>query len=122
MSRNFDQIQQGDEIILTYHEGLVANVVSEGQQGDGTTMVGGRTPAGQVPGGAIGKTIATTVQIDGVDPDSDTVTFTRPDGIQRTLTVENPEAMRFAESLTPGDRVQLTYREAAAVSVQPARR
>jgi hypothetical protein len=121
---NFDQIQQGDEVILTYHEGLVAKVARAGQepQDTRTTTDQGRTPPGEVPTKAMAKTIATTVQIEAVDPSADTVTFTRPDGITRTLTVDNPDAMRFAESLKPGAQVQITYREAAAVSIQPARR
>lgn len=121
---NFDQVQQGDEVILTYHEGLVAKVASAGQEPQDTraTAAQGRTQPGEAPTKAMGKTIATTVQIEAVDPSLDTVTFTRPDGITRTLTVGNPDAMRFAESLTPGAQVQITYREAAAVSIQPARR
>lgn len=121
---NFDQVQQGDEVILTYHEGIVADVARPGQEPQDTRMTTaqGRTQPGEVPTKAMGKTIATTVQIESVDPSSDTVTFRRPDGIARTLTVNNPDAMRFAESLTPGSQVQITYREAAAVSIQPARR
>jgi hypothetical protein len=121
---NFDQIQQGDEVILTYHEGLVAEVARAGQEPQHAqkTTSEGRTPADERPAKARATTIATTVRIDAVDRFSDTVTFTRPDGITRTLTVQNPDAMRFAESLRPGTQVQITYREAAAVTIQPARR
>ena len=121
---NFDQIHPGDLVILTYHEGLIADVVRRGQkpQDTRTTSAQGRTAPGEVPTRAMGKTMVTTVRVDAVDPEADTVTFTSSDGMTRTLAVQNPEAMRFAESLTPGDQVQVTYREAAAVSIQPARR
>jgi hypothetical protein len=122
--RNFDQIHQGDQVTLTYHEGFIADVVRGRQEAQGrqTTMAQGRTPQGEVPAGAIGKTIETTVRIDAVNEAADTVTFTRPDGISRTLTVENPDAMRFVERLSPGDQVEISYREAAAVSIQPKAR
>jgi hypothetical protein len=122
--RNFDQIHQGDQVILTYHEGFIADVVSGRREAQvpQTTTAQGRTPKGEVPAGAIGKTIETTVRIDSVNAAADTVTFTRPDGVSRTLTVENPDAMKFVERLNPGDQVDISYREAAAVSIQPARR
>ena len=87
-----------------------------------TASAQGRTPHGEVPAKAIGKTIETTVRIDSVNAAADTVTFTRPDGISRTMTVENPDARKFVERLNPGDQVAISYREAAAVSIQPARR
>jgi hypothetical protein len=37
------------------------------------------------------------------------------------MSVEHPDAQRFIGQLKPGDEVQLTYREATAVSIQPAR-
>ncbi|MBX5463223.1 MAG: hypothetical protein IRZ28_19300 [Steroidobacteraceae bacterium] len=120
----FDRIHPGDKVILTYHEGIVADVAGTGQapQDAEKTVAKGRTPRGEPPTRAMGKTIVTTVRIDAVNPSSDTVTFTRPDGITRTMTVTNPDAMRFAERLRPGTQVQVTYREAAAVSIRPTRR
>jgi hypothetical protein len=47
------------------------------------------------------------------------VTFTRADGLQRVIAIEDPQARRFIRKLKRGDRVQITYLEAIAVSVWP---
>lgn len=121
---NFDRIRPGDEVTVTYHEGIVADVAGSAQAARNVekTLTKGRTPRGEPPTKAMGKAIVTTVRVDAVDPASDTLTFTRPDGITRTMTVTDPDAMRFAERLRPGTEVQVTYREAAAVSIRPANR
>jgi hypothetical protein len=49
------------------------------------------------------------------------VTFTGPDGYARVLPVKDPAAKKFVATLKEGDQVDLTYTEALAVSVEPAR-
>jgi hypothetical protein len=125
--RNFDQIHQGDHILVTYHEGLVAEVKRAGSRSGeepqrNVTTASGRSPAGEPPTKAMGHAIETTVRVEDVDPATGTVTFTRPDGVTRTLSVENQDALRFIKQLKPQDEVQVTYREASAVSIQPQRR
>jgi hypothetical protein len=122
---NFDTIHPGDQILLTYKEGLVAAVKRAGSAEipePDVNVNAGRTPAGEAPTKAIGRSIETTVRVDGVDPAAGTVTFTRSDGVTRTLSVEDEDALRFIRQLKPQDKVQVTYREAAAVSIQPQRR
>lgn len=121
---NFDQINQGDVVLLTYHQGFVAEMRRAGESNpkvNRTTARGGE-PTGEVPTKALARSVSATVQIQAVDPSTNTVTFKRPDGITRTLSVQDPDAKEFVSRLTPGDQVDVTYREAAAVSIQPARR
>ena len=121
---NFDRIHEGDQILLTYHQGLVAEVRPAGAEAQDPTRTSSsvRTPPGESPTKAVGHTTFATVQIQAVDPASNTVTFTRPDGVTRTLAVETPKGQQFIRRLRPGDQVDVTYHEAAAVSIQPARR
>lgn len=121
---NFDRVHPGDQILVTYHEGLVAAVNRARSRRNqnpeqNVTTASGRTPAGEAPTKAVGHAIETNVRIVNTDPAAGTVTFTRPDGITRTLSVENKDALRFIKQLRPADEVQVTYREAAAVSIQP---
>jgi hypothetical protein len=123
--RNFDQVRPGDRVVVTYHKGVIAEVKPKGE-GVGANApkgaaAGARTAPGEMPAKAAGASIATTVTIESVDSSFDTVTFKPADGVIRTLAVESPEGKEFIEQLEPGDEVQITYREAAAVSIEPAR-
>jgi hypothetical protein len=120
---NFDQVHPGDHIRVTYHEGLIAEVKPKGKGVEGVPVAAAkaRTAPGEVPAKGVTTSIAATVRVQSVDTSFDTVTFSRPDGIVRTLAVETPEGKAFIDTLKPGDEVQITYREAAAVSIEPAR-
>jgi hypothetical protein len=120
---NFDQIHPGDRIRVTYHEGIIAEVKPKGTGVEGVpaTAAKARTAPGEVPAKGVATSIAATVKVQSIDTSFDTVTFTRPDGIVRTLAVETPEGKAFIDTLKPGDEVQITYREASAVSIEPAR-
>lgn len=119
--RNFEQINAGDRVVATYREALLAEVkpkgtgVSEPKAAVGTV----RAADGQPPGVGAVATVATTVVIESVDQSFDTVTFKRPDGIVRTVAVEDPKATQFVHKLKPGDEVQVTYTEATALALRP---
>ena len=54
-----------------------------------------------------------------LDVASHTVSFTNPDGLAQTITVQDPEMRDFVETKV-GDEVAVTYTEALALSVEPA--
>lgn len=118
---NFDQVKAGDRVVVSYHEGVIAEVKPPGEGAQGAVAAKGRTPDGDMPGAAVGGAIATTVTIKSVDKSDNTVTFERPDGIVRTMEISDPKAKQFIHELKSGDEVQITYKEATAVSIQPAR-
>lgn len=122
--RNFDQVEAGDRVVASYYEALAAEVKPKGEGVEGVkqSRSTSRAPEGQRPAGVTANSIATTVRIQSVDTSFDTVTFKRPDGIVRTVAVEDPEAVEFISKLRPGDEVQITYTEAVAVSLQPTQR
>jgi translation elongation factor P/translation initiation factor 5A len=49
-----------------------------------------------------------------------TVSFTDPEGLAQTITVQEPEMRDFMKTLKVGDEVAVTYTEALAISVEPA--
>ena len=123
--RNFDKIKKGDEVAVTYYEGLAAEFK---KKGDSSTPVGAidattgtaRMPQGATrPGAAVANRIKTTVVIEGVDSSTHSVTFTGPSGMTRTVDVVDPKAQKFISGLKKGDEVELTYVEALAVTVEP---
>jgi hypothetical protein len=120
---NFNDVRPGDRVVVSYYDGIVAEVKPPGEGTPGTKGASKAvtSPPGDMPAGAVGKTVVTTVRVDSVDADNHTISFKRPDGITRKMAVEHPDAQRFIGQLKPGDEVQVTYREATAVSIEPAR-
>jgi Cu/Ag efflux protein CusF len=124
--RNLAQVKVGDKLVVRYYESMGAALRPKGAPPTDTSTIdqaaaAGRAPAGSKPGAAVGSVTTTTVVIHSVDKKSSTVTFTGPDGYARVLPVKDPAAKKFVATLKEGDQVDLTYTEALAVSVEPAR-
>jgi translation elongation factor P/translation initiation factor 5A len=119
--RNLQQVEVGDEVVVSYYSALAAEFKKpgEGAQGVQVDAAAGRAPAGERPAAASGKRVTATIVIDSVDAVENTVTFTGPRGL-RTVLVESPAGQEFIKQLKPGDEVELTYTEAIAINVEPA--
>lgn len=118
--RNLEQVTAGDRVVARYREALAAQVVPRGESRSparGTATA--RAPEGERPGAATTRMISTTVTIDAVDTSFDTVTFKRPDGIVRTVAVQDPKATEFIRGLKRGDEVEITYSEAVVLELRP---
>lgn len=120
--RNFEQIEVGDRVEVVFYEALGAEITdAPASTGDDPVVVEtARAPLGDKPAGATGLVYTAVVTIDDVDADDNTVSFTGPGGYERHVTVRRPEMQQFIKELEAGDRVQITYGEALAVSVRPA--
>jgi hypothetical protein len=120
--RNLDQVRVGDRVVVSFFEGVAAQVKAPGtgvKDVEETTNAV-RAKPGERPAGAVGSTVKATVKIESVDTSFNTVSFRRPDGHLRMVAVETPEARSFIQRLRPGDEVEVTYTEAVAVEVRPA--
>lgn len=118
--KNFDQIKVGDQVKVTYVAALAAKITKSKKTAETTVDAGAvSAPKGSMPAAAVGQTISTTVQIESVDTSFDTVSFKRPDGLVRTIAVESPEGKKFIRTLKKGDKVDVEYTEALAISVVP---
>lgn len=122
--RNFEQIEVGDRVDVSFYEALVAEVTDappSSETGSQPVVIDSRrAPLGERPGGAVTLVQTAVVTIDAVDPDENIVKFTGPDGEPREVAVMRPEMQKFIKTLSPGDRVQVTYGEALAVAVRPS--
>jgi hypothetical protein len=121
--RNLEQVRAGDKVVVRYYEALAATFKKRGE----STTIGrvdqkdavARAEPGQKPGAAVGTAVSTTVVIEAVDRDRNTVSFTGPAGLLRTVNVVDPSAQKFISGLKKGDEVEITYTEALAISVEP---
>ena len=121
--RNLAQVKKGDRVVVRFTEGFAAQVVKPGTGVTGvqaeTSVV--RAAPGERPGATIGEQIRTTVKVYDVDPYANTIEVTGPRGYNRRLKVKDPQAIAFIRGLKKGDEVEVTFSEALAISVEPAK-
>jgi hypothetical protein len=119
--KNLPQVKEGDKVTVSYYEALAAEVKKpgEGVEGVQTDVAAATAQPGSMPAAGAGVLMRTTVVIDSVDTQFNTVTFTRSDGALRTVAVESPEGRTFIKGLKKGDHVEVAYTEAVAIEVKP---
>lgn len=122
--RNLAQLRRGDRVVVTYGEALAVEMAPPGASGPPLEVAGGavRARPGQRPGGAAGRQVRARVRIEAVDRGTGRVAFVGSRGVRRVVTPREPEMVDFVRRLRPGDEVDVTYTEAAAVRVEPANR
>ena len=120
--RNLGQLKAGDRVVVRYREALAANLAKPGTTSPPLQVSHQveRAPVGDKPTGEVTKMVQARVQITGIDPAHNMVSFVGPAQVQRTVEVKEPEMQQFLKTLKIGDEVDLTYSEALAVSVEPA--
>jgi translation initiation factor IF-1 len=116
--RNFDQLAAGDVVVVDYYESVTLAMAAPGTPTTApeSTLLTGRAPEGTAPGGLAVLTTTVLVTVSNYDEESEIATFMLPDGTLRRARVA-PEMRGFAESVNPGDKVEVTLTEAAAISI-----
>ena len=114
--RNLPQVKVGDEVTVSYYESLAYAVrkAGEAQPGAAVTEQVQRAVPGEKPGGSAARVTTITATIAGIDKAAGTVTLRGPEG-EMTVKARYPENL---EKVAVGDRVDITYSEALAVSVE----
>jgi Cu/Ag efflux protein CusF len=118
-ARNFDQLKVGDIVTAVYHESLTLNLKKRGGAAPSVeeTPTAERTPAGDKPGGSVGREVKIVANVVAVNPKKQTITLRGPKGNTLDLIVQDPT--QFAD-IRKGDQVDAVYTEALAISVEPA--
>lgn len=119
--QRLDQVRPGDRVTVSYFQAIAARVVRP--------LAGSNEPFAGVaiareasrPGGEVTRVRSGRVTITAVDPATATVSFTGPNNLSRTVKAQNPEVQAFVRSLRVGERVDMVYEEALAISIQPMR-
>ena len=120
--KNIDRTRIGDRVVVSYYQGIVAEVKKPGEGIETTEVTGAEAvaPPGQRPGAAVGTQVRTTVSVVAIDDRQNKITVRRKDGSSRTLDVVSEEGRQFISQLRAGDEVEIAYTEAVAVAVRPA--
>ena len=117
--RNFDQIRVGDRVVVRYVEALSLELRRTTAGGPDITATAAATRAepGKRPGGAAAAQVTAVADVLAVDPANMIITLQGPRGNIVDLRVQNPDHFKVVKV---GDRVDVTYTEALALSVEPA--
>jgi hypothetical protein len=112
--KNFDQIKVGDIVKATYTESIAFQVVPKGE-----TPGGASQSANRIPGGAeVGQQVTTSFKVSSVDPATNTLWVTLPNGNTKKIQVQDPKAQERLKTLSPGNVVAVTYTESVALQLE----
>ena len=117
--RNLPQVEVGDRVVVRYFEAIAAQVAEPGQEASASATAT-RAPLGARPGAGLAQEVTGTVKITALDLANHTVSFTDPEGLAQTITVQDPKMRDFIKTLKVGDEVAITYTEALAITVERA--
>jgi len=106
--KNFDQLKVGDFVTVRYFQSLALELQKPGQAAASYS----ERPT------ARGREVRAIATVTAIDEKTKTVSLKGPRGNTVTLDVRNPEHFKV---MKVGDEVRVTYTEAVAFSVQPAK-
>jgi Cu/Ag efflux protein CusF len=116
--QRFDALKVGDTVTFRYHESVVTALhhASAATRPPAAAAVT-RTP-GNRPGGTLAQQMTAVVTIAAIDAKTPAVTITTENGHRMSFRVENAKNL---EGYKVGDKVEVTYTQALAVNVTPAK-
>ena len=122
--KNLPQAKVGDHVNVKYYRSAYVDIVkTDGKIDMGTEAAAAKitAPAGQKPAGAIGVEVKRKAEVVFVDPYQKFISFRSHDrGLRKISLKDSPELQHYLTELKKGDVIEVTYTEAAAISLEPA--
>jgi len=117
--KRFDELKVGDKVKVTYYESLVLHVRKPGDPAKpGGDDVKGTRGTGASPSATVSRQQTTTVEVMAIDQKLPSITVKTADGRTVTRKVEDRKNL---EGVKVGDKIDITYTQAALVGVEPAK-
>ena len=114
--KRFDALKVGDKVTFRYYESVVYQIRKPGSAPESASSEPALTrSAGTKPGATLSQQMTATVTVNAIDMKVPSVTITAADGRKMSFRVENPKNL---DGVKVGDKVQITYTQALAISVQ----
>ena len=118
--KNFPQIKVGDFVVVQVLQSLALELKkTKGGEAIAAREGMATSKPGERPAGVAAREITAIAKVTAVDPKAKTISLKGPRGNVVKLNVENPDQFKVVKV---GDEVQVTYTEAAAVSVEPGKK
>ena len=123
--KNLPQARVGDHVDIKYYSSAYVDIVKTKGDVELAAEAGAAkitAPAGQKPAGAIGVEVTRRAEVVFVDPYQKFISFRSPDrGLRKISLKESPDLQHYLQELKKGDIVEVTYTEAMAISLEPAK-
>lgn len=116
--QRFDELKVGDKVTFKYYESLVSAIHRPEAGAKPPVSTGVTRTPGANPGGTIAKQMIAVVTLDAIDPKVGSVTIRTDDGHKFSAKVQDPKNLT---GYKVGDKVEVTYTQALAISVTPAK-
>ena len=113
--QRFDALKVGDKVTFRYHESVVYNISKAADAAPTVSLPQIVRSAGGKPGATISQQATAVVTVAAIDPKIPSVTISTSDGNKMSFKVENKKNI---EGLKAGDKVQITYTQAFAITVE----
>ncbi len=112
--QRFDQLKVGDSVTFRSYESVATAINHPGSAPKAAASAGITRTPGAKPGGTLAQQMTASVTIEAIDPKIPSVTVRTADGNRMSFTVEDPKNL---EGYKTGDKVDVTYTQALAISV-----
>jgi hypothetical protein len=120
---NLDKVKVGDEVLVKYYRAALQEAEKldpDAKRGGTVTESAAATgTVGEMPAGVKGREVRETVEVLLVDEYKKAIAFRGMDGRYREVSVDAPHLEHWLKDLKKGDKVQVAYREALAIVVEP---
>ncbi len=117
------EIKKGDLVVAQYIRSLLLEVreptAEEKKNQKDVMIVAGKADASQPPMAGAGAAVQTVVKVTRIDHAAKTVTVKGPKGKTLTVKAKDPKNL---EKIKVGDTIVVTYSEAFAIGVEPAKK
>jgi Cu/Ag efflux protein CusF len=115
--QRFDELKVGDTVTFRYYESVAYAIRKPGQPSGLPAETGPKVTRSQGarPGGTIAQQETATVTLKAIDPKVPSVTVLTEDGRTVSFKVEDKKNLK---DVKVGDKVEITYTEAVAISVK----
>ena len=116
--QRFDALKVGDKVTFRYHESVVSSIRRSGAAPKAAESAAVTRTPGTKPGGTIAQQMTAVVTLEAIDAKVPSVTIRTENGRRMSFRVENAKNL---DGYKVGDKVEVTYTQALAVSVTPAK-
>ena len=117
--KRFGELKVGDKVKTRYYESYVFQVRKPGETSNPVGQSAERTiGTGANPAATLSRQLTATVEVVAVNMAASSITIKTADGHTVTRRIENAKNL---EGIKAGDKIDITYTQAAMVSVEPAK-
>lgn len=112
--QHLDEIKVGDVVLAAYTESLAFEVVPKGEKPQGGSESAKRIPGG----GELGRQVTSSFKVASVNPETNILWVTLPNGDTKKIHVQDPKAQERLKTLSPGNVVAVTYSQSLAIRLE----